>query len=73
MTLHVDERPIQDAYQQRVNRDRRVRELKELGFTVKRTSMKSAIVHPDYIKDYDGPKTDKTYFAVIYIVEGVRR
>ncbi len=72
---------IKENYEQKVNRDNRAKELKKLGFNVRRFSMRGQQMHPDYIKDYDGegkgtgfgPNTHyRTYFAVIYVVEATR-
>lgn len=72
MTIHVEELPVNEAFQDRDNRDKRIRELKELGFKVRKARMSSVILDSKYIKDYEGSDHDKKYFAVIYIAEGVK-
>lgn len=73
MTLHVEDLPVQDAYLDKHNRDKRAKELKELGFVVRRSRMNSVIVDSRYVKDYAGVALDKKYFAVIYIAEGHKK
>lgn len=72
MTLHVDQLPVQEAFQDKDNRDKRIKELKELGFSVRKARMSSVILDSKYVKDYEGTELDKKYFAVIYIAEGIK-
>lgn len=86
MTLHVTEKFIQgkpisikEDFEQRANRDKRVKELKELGYKVRKSSTRSQVMHPKNIKDYSGEGKDnnftgpyRTYFAVIYSVEATK-
>lgn len=72
MTIHVEELPVSEAFQDKGNRGKRIKELKELGFKVRTARMSSVILDSKYVKDYEGAELDKKYFDVIYIVEGVK-
>lgn len=62
-----------ELFQSKANRDAKVRELKAQGKNVTKTSICNQLVHPQYVKDYQGSyetgfgNTDyKTPFSVLY-------
>lgn len=74
---------IEETFMNKTNRDERARELKEEGYTVKKSSVRNQLLHPMYIKDYEketkiklsqadkgfGNTIYKTHFSAIYIVK----
>ena len=73
---------ICEYYQEKSNRDKRYRELKEQGFNVLRRSHKNQLLHPMYVEDYERKLTPdecgfgntlyKTYFPTLYVVEEIK-
>ncbi len=64
-----------EEYQSKSNREARARELRKQGAVVHKSSMRNQIMHPQYIKDYQGTyqtgfgNTDyRTMFSVVYEV-----
>lgn len=67
-----------EIYMNKENRDRRFKELKEQGHRVRKSSRKNQLLHPQYVKDFEGPEKEdtgignnvyKTYFSTLYIIE----
>ncbi|RLE43286.1 hypothetical protein DRJ19_02855 [Candidatus Woesearchaeota archaeon] len=45
---------VDELYKDRRNRDKRARELKAKGYVVKKYSIRNQVLHPEYVKDWDG-------------------
>lgn len=70
---------ISELYMKKENRDKRYKELKKLGYNVRKTSFRNQLIHPMYVEDFPnkqikedtgfGNKWYKTYFSVLYVVE----
>jgi hypothetical protein len=59
-----------ESYRNRGNRDDRARELKKLGYKVRRYSMPNQTLDPSYVKDSEVSGGDyKTFFSMLYMVE----
>lgn len=64
---------IDENYEYKTNRDKRAKNLKQLGFTVKRKSVRGQVLHTSYVVDCKREQKGMTYFGVIYIVEAERK
>jgi len=67
---------IKEDYCKKENRDRRARELRAQGYRVRRYSLRNQLIHPEYIRDYEGYYETgfgnsyyRTPFSVVYCLE----
>jgi len=65
-----------ELYQDRARRDARAKELRALGFSPRRRSARNQLLHPEYVKDWEGEVRTgfgndqyRTWFKALYIVE----
>lgn len=70
---------VNETYQNRKLRDARAKELKDLGYTVHKSSVRNQLLHPMYVTDagFHGDRClgnceYKTPFAVLYILTADR-
>ena len=70
---------VNETYQNRNLRDARAKELKALGFAVRKSSIRNQLLHPMYVTDagFHGDRCFgncdyKTSFAVLYILTADR-
>ena len=64
-----------ELFQSKAKRDERARELKSMGMTVKKSSVRNQLLHPQYVEDWQGELETgfgntqyATFFGVLYEV-----
>lgn len=62
---------IEENFERKINRDKRVMELREIGYKVRKSHATGQLLHPSYVKD-GKPGIDNyslVYYGILYIVE----